>query len=232
MRTIGLLGGMSWESTAHYYRLINQGVRDILGGLHSAELVLRSIDFDAVAQAQREGAWDRATDWLIQGARSVESAGAGCLLIGANTMHKVADEVARAIHIPLLHIADATAEVLKAQGIDRVGLLGTAFTMEQNFYKGRLKERFGVDVVVPGHTDRGEVHRVIYEELCLGRIEPASKAKYLGVIARLGEQGAQAVILGCTEIGMLIENSDTEMLLVDTTAVHAAKAVEWALASE
>lgn len=231
MRTIGLLGGMSWESTAHYYRFINQGVRDALGGLHSAEIVLRSIDFDPIAGYQRQDDWEGAAAHLIDAANGVAQAGAECLLICTNTMHKVADEIAEAIPIPLLHIADATAEHLVSRGVGRVGLLGTAFTMEQDFYKGRLREGFALEVLTPEAADQTTVHRVIYDELCQGKIRDDSKAAYLKIIDSLADCGAQAVILGCTEIGLLIQQDDTSMRLVDTTEIHAAAAVEWALST-
>ena len=229
MRTIGLLGGMSWESTAHYYRLINQGVRQALGELHSAEIVLRSLDFDPIARYQEQDDWESAAAHLIDAATGVAQAGAECLLICTNTMHKVADEVAEAIPIPLLHIADATAKHLVSRGVGRVGLLGTAFTMEQDFYKRRLREGFALDVLTPEAADQATVHRVIYDELCQGKIRDDSKAAYLKIVDSLAARGAQAVILGCTEIGLLIQQADTPMRLVDTTEIHAAAAVEWAL---
>ncbi|QSX31907.1 aspartate/glutamate racemase family protein [Shewanella cyperi] len=229
MKTIGLLGGMSWESTQGYYRAINQGVRQALGGLHSAQIALYSVDFEPIEKLQHAGDWQETARLLADAAKRVEVAGADCLLICTNTMHKVAPEIEQAIDIPLLHIADATAEVLLKQGINKVGLLGTAFTMEQKFYKGRLSERFGLEVLVPDAADRKRVHEVIYRELCLGVIRPDSKAAYLRIIASLAEAGAEAVILGCTEIGLLVEQADTEIRLFDTTAIHAAKAVEFAV---
>ncbi|QSX42672.1 aspartate/glutamate racemase family protein [Shewanella cyperi] len=229
MKTIGLLGGMSWESTQGYYRAINQGVRQALGGLHSAQIALYSVDFEPIEKLQHAGDWQETARLLADAAKRVEAAGADCLLICTNTMHKVAPEIEQAITIPLLHIADATAELLVNQGINKVGLLGTAFTMEQEFYKGRLSERFGLEVLVPDAADRKRVHEVIYRELCLGKIMPDSKAEYLRIIASLAEAGAEAVILGCTEIGLLVEQADTEIRLFDTTAIHAAKAVEFAV---
>lgn len=229
MKTIGLLGGMSWESTASYYRAINEGIKDALGGLHSARLVLYSVDFEPVEKMQQAGNWDAAAELLANAARGVQAAGAECLLICANTMHKVAPQIEDAVDIPLLHIADATAEALAREGIKRTGLLGTAFTMEQDFYRGRLVERHGLEVIVPNADDRAIVHRIIYEELCLGKIEAASKREYLRIIDALRRQGAEAVILGCTEIALLVGPDDTAATLFDTTALHARKAVEFAL---
>lgn len=230
MKTIGLIGGMSWESTQGYYRIINEGVKRELGGLHSAQIALYSVDFEPIEQLQHRGDWDGTAEILCQAAQNVAAAGADFLLICTNTMHRVAPQVEAAINIPLLHIADATAEQLIAAGVQTVGLLGTAFTMEQAFYKGRLAEHYGLEVVVPNAEDRALVHRVIYQELCLGQVEAASKAEYLRIIDALVEQGAEAVILGCTEIGMLVGQSDTAVKLFDTTAIHAEAAVSRALA--
>ncbi|MCB1671598.1 MAG: aspartate/glutamate racemase family protein [Gammaproteobacteria bacterium] len=229
MKTIGLLGGMSWESTIGYYRAINQGVKEALGGLHSASIVLVSVDFQPLEELQRAGDWEQITNRLVAAARQVEHGGANMLLICTNTMHKVAPAIEDAIRIPLLHIADATAEVINAAGISRVGLLGTAFTMEQDFYKGRLQEKFAIEVIVPEQSDRELVHGVIYQELCLGRVTDQSRREYLRIIDQLARDGAQAVILGCTEIGLLISQQDTSVKLFDTTAIHARKAVENAL---
>jgi len=229
MKTIGLIGGMSWESTLDYYRNINLGIKAALGGLHSAQIILHSVDFEPVEQCQHRGDWAGAADILCRAAQSVQAGGADCLLICTNTMHKVAQEVEQAVDIPLLHIADATAHELLDQGVKTVGLLGTAFTMEQDFYKGRLKEVYGLKVVTPDTSDRQQVHDIIYQELCLGTITEQSKSRYLRVIDKLAEQGAQGVILGCTEIGMLVKQSDTEVRLFDTTAIHAARAVEFAI---
>ncbi len=229
MKVIGLLGGMSWESTVGYYRVINEGVKNSLGGLHSAKIVLYSVDFEPIEKLQHEGNWEETARILSEAAQSVESAGANFLLICTNTMHKVATQIEKSINIPLLHIADATAEVLMQEGIKTVGLLGTAFTMEQDFYKGRLSENYGLNVLVPEYEDRKVVHRIIYQELCLGKIKSKSKAEYLRIIDSLSNQGAEAVILGCTEIGMLVNQGDTEVRLLDTTAIHAEKAVERAL---
>ncbi|MCI0509789.1 aspartate racemase [Chromohalobacter marismortui] len=229
MRTIGLLGGMSWESTESYYRALNEGVKQALGGFHSAKIAMVSVDFAEIETLQRDGRWDAAGEALAAAARQIEHAGADFLLIATNTMHKVAPQVEAAIDIPLLHIADATAESLVADGITRVGLLGTRFTMEQDFYKQRLSERYGIDVIVPDDTQRERVHRVIFEELCLGRIEAASRDAFLAVIDALQARGAQAVVLGCTEIAMLIKATDTQVPLYDTTALHAQAAVNHAL---
>ncbi len=228
MKTIGLLGGMSWESTVSYYRAINEGVRHTVGGLHSAKIALYSVDFESIEQLQRTGDWQGAAEILSRAARGIQAAGADFLLICTNTMHKVAPEIEAAIQIPLLHIADATAEVFVNEGIRTVGLLGTAFTMEQDFYKGRLADNYGLQVLVPDDRDREIVHTVIYQELCLGNINAGSKAEYLRIIDTLAAQGAEAVILGCTEIGMLVNQEDTQVRLLDTTAVHAEKAVEYA----
>lgn len=228
MKTIGLIGGMSWESTQTYYRLINQRVRDELGGLHSPKLVLYSVDFAEIEALQRQGNWDAAGEILGAAGQSVESAGAEFLVLCTNTMHKVASQIERAVSIPLLHIADATANVLKKDGVTCVGLLGTRFTMEQEFYLGRLRDH-GIQVIVPDEPQRESIHSVIYNELCQGMIKSNSKAEYLGVVASLAERGAQGIILGCTEIGLLIEGSDTDIKLYDTTEIHAEQAVQHAL---
>jgi len=228
MKTIGLLGGMSWESTLVYYRAINEGVKRTLGGLHSAKIAMYSIDFEPIEKLQRAGDWQGAAAILSEAAQHIQAAGADFLLICTNTMHKVAPEIEAAIQIPLLHIADATAEVLVEKGVKCTGLLGTAFTMEQEFYKERLAGRYGLRVLVPDEGDRQIVHRTIYRELVMGKIEQASKAEFLRIIDALAAQGAEAVILGCTEIGMLVNQSDTRVMLVDTTAIHAEKAVEYA----
>ena len=229
MKTIGLIGGMSWESTVGYYQAINRGVKERLGGLHSAKVVLYSVDFDSIEKVQHRGDWQGAADILCDAARSVEAGGADCVLICTNTMHKVAAEVEQSISIPLLHIADATAEVLVKDGIRKVGLLGTAFTMEQDFYKDRLSSQYGLEVVVPNEVGRKQVHDIIYSELCLGVINASSREVYLRILAELAEEGAEAVILGCTEIGMLVSQDNTTTPLYDTTAIHAVRAVNWAL---
>jgi len=228
LKTLGLIGGMSWESTQTYYRLINEKVRDELGGLHSAKLVLYSVDFAEIEALQHKGDWQAAAEILGSVGRSVESAGAELLVLCTNTMHKVASEIEQAVSIPLLHIADATANLLKKDGITCVGLLGTRFTMEQTFYIGRLEDK-GIRVVVPNKLQRARVHSVIYDELCRGMVNADSKTGYLDVIDSLTERGAQGVILGCTEIGLLIEPSDTEVKLYDTTEIHAEEAVRFAL---
>jgi aspartate racemase len=229
MKIIGLLGGMSWESTVGYYRAISEGIKKALGDLHSARLVLYSVDFDPIEKLQHDGDWEGTAKILSQAALSVQSAGADFLVICTNTMHKIAPQIEEVLAIPLLHIADATAEVLVQNGIRKVGLLGTAFTMEQDFYKGRLIQQYGLNVLVPDDEDRKIVHRVIYQELCLGKLKSDSKAEYLRIIDSLARQGAEAVILGCTEIGMLVSQQDTDVKLFDTTAIHADKAVEYAL---
>lgn len=229
MKTVGLLGGMSWESTASYYRLINETVRDRLGGLHSARLLLYSLDFDQIARLQRAGDWAAAGTTLARAARALEDAGADCVVVCTNTMHAVADEIESAIAIPLLHIADATAAAIKDAGYSAVGLLGTRFTMEQDFYRERLERHHGLKVVTPDEDDREAVHRIIFEELCVGRILPESRERYRQVIARLAQQGAEAVVLGCTEISMLVSPSDVEVPLFDTMQLHALRAAAWAL---
>lgn len=229
MKTIGLLGGMSWESTAGYYRAINEGVKHALGGLHSARIVLYSVDFDPIERLQHEGDWEGTAGILTEAALRIQSAGADFLLICTNTMHKVAPEIEKAISIPLLHIADATADVLVRNGVRRAGLLGTTFTMEQDFYKGRLIRNHGLDVLIPDKKDREIVHNVIYQELCLGTTRPGSKTEFLRIIDSLAQRGAEAVILGCTEIGMLIKQGDSSVRLFDTTAIHAERAVAYAL---
>jgi len=228
MKTIGLLGGMSWESTLGYYRAINEGVQKALGGLHSAKIVLYSVDFEPIEKLQHKGDWKGMADILSEAAQRVQAAGADFLLICTNTMHKVAPEIEASIQIPLLHIADTTAEALVNEGIKSVGLLGTAFTMEQAFYKQRLADNYDLRVLVPNNEDRQIVHRTIFQELCLGKTEPDSKVEFLRIIDTLAAQGAEAVILGCTEIGMLVNQSDTSVRLFDTTVIHAKKAVEYA----
>lgn len=230
MKTIGLLGGMSWESTASYYKLINEGVRAELGGLHSAKIVLNSVDFAEIEQLQHEGKWAETAQILAQAARSVENGGADFLLICTNTMHKVFDEIEAQISIPILHIADATAQILLREKVTTVGLLGTRFTMAQDFYKGRLSENFGINVITPDPDEQDMVHGVIYQELCQGIVNADSKARYLEIISHLHARGAQAVILGCTEIALLVQQCDTEVPLYDTTAIHTKQAIALALA--
>lgn len=229
MKTIGLIGGMSWESSLYYYRLINQNVNRRLGGLHSAQILMHSLDFAPIEALQHAGDWDGAARILIDAARRLETGGADFFLIGTNTMHQVADEVSAAVEIPLLHIADTTGAVLQKNGVTRVGLLGTAFTMELEFYKKRIKDSFDIDVAVPDLHDRQMVHDIIYQELCLGNVDPDSREVLLAIIDRMAEQPIDAIILGCTEIGMLVEQQHTDIPLYDTTAIHAQQAVETAL---
>jgi aspartate racemase len=230
LKTIGLIGGMSWESTVPYYRVVNETVKEHLGGLHSAKVVLVSVDFHEVERLQHAGDWDAAGVMMADAARSLQAAGADVVVLCTNTMHKVAPAIEGAVRIPLFHIADPTAEEIKRAGHTKIGLLGTRFTMEQAFYKDRLRERHGLDVLVPDAADRDIVHRIIYEELCLGSVVDASRDEYRRIIAGLVAQGAQAVILGCTEISLLVAHHDAAVPLFDTTAIHARKAAEWALA--
>ena len=229
MKTIGLIGGMSWESTVPYYRQINETIKARLGGLHSAKIVLYSVDFHEIERLQHAGDWEAAGAVLAEAARSLEAAGADFLVLCTNTMHKVAPGIEAAVRIPLLHIADPTAVELKRAGHSTVGLLGTRFTMEQAFYRDRLSERHGLRVIVPGPQDRETVHRIIYEELCLGVVTPESRSEYRRVIESLASQGAQAIILGCTEISLLVNQQDSAVPLFDTTAIHARAAAEKAL---
>lgn len=228
MRMLGVLGGMSWTSTESYYRMLNRGVSERLGGLHSARLLLHSVDFAPVAQAQHDGDWDATLAVLAEAARGLERGGAEALLLATNTMHKVADELEQACGLPLLHIADATADAVLADGLERVGLLATAFTMEQDFYTGRLAGR-GMDVLVPDAEQRAEVHRVIYDELCLDVVRDESRDAYREVLASLVDRGAQAVILGCTEISLLVSQADSSVPLYDTTRIHADAGVSFML---
>ena len=229
MKTIGLIGGMSWESTVPYYQIINETVKERLGGLHSAKLVLYSVDFHEIEQLQHAGDWTEAGRLLAQAACSLQAAGADFLVLCTNTMHKVADAIESAVDIPLFHIVDPTAEEIKHRGLTTVGLLGTRFTMEQAFYTGRLREQYGINVIIPNQIDREIVHSVIYDELCLGKSLNASRIEYCRIIQRLVERGAQGVILGCTEISMLVGAADSPVPIFDTTSIHARKAAEWAL---
>ncbi len=229
MRTIGLIGGMSWESSAQYYRIINEAVRERLGGVHSARSLMLSVDFGEVERLQHASEWDALAALMVDAARSLERGGADFILICTNTMHRMAGEVAASVGVPLIHIADPTAAEITRRGHVRVGLLGTAFTMEQDFYKGRLASRHGLEVLVPGEPDRATVHRIIYDELVAGRVNPVSRAEYRAVIARLVERGAEAIILGCTEIMLLVRPEDSSVPLYDTTTLHALAAVELAL---
>lgn len=229
MKTIGIIGGMSWESTALYYRMLNEGVKAKLDGLHSAKIAMISVDFEEIEALQAAGDWTAAGEILGNCGKRLKAAGADFLLIATNTMHIVAEEVERASGLPLLHIADATGDQIKSLGMKKVGLLGTAFTMEKTFYRGRLQDRLGLEVITPSKEDRAEVHRIIYEELCLGKIEERSRDQYLKTIDKMRSAGAEAVILGCTEIGMLVTPQHTDLPLLDTTAIHAEKAVLKAL---
>lgn len=231
MKTIGLLGGMSWESTALYYRLINEGVRRHLGGLHSARIAMVSVDFHPIEVLQHNGEWDRTAQLLAEDARRIEAAGADFLLICTNTMHKVAPQVEAAIDIPLLHLADVTADRVKERRMNTIGLLGTNFTMEQDFYKGRLTDKHGLKVVVPSKADRQIVHRIIYDELCAGVVKEGSRKEYLRIMEKMRADGAEGIIEGCTEIVMLVQQAHTDIPLFDTTAIHAEAAVKMALES-
>jgi aspartate racemase len=229
MKTIGLIGGMSWESTVSYYRIVNEVVKERLGGLHSAKVILYSVDFSEVERMQQDGDWPAAGTLLADAARSLQAAGADFLVLCTNTMHKVAPAIEGAVTIPLMHIADPTAYAIKAAGHRTVGLLGTRFTMEQDFYKARLVANHGLEVMVPGVGDREIVHQIIYEELCLGRVLPGSRAEYRRIIASLASAGAEAIILGCTEISLLVGQSDSPVPLFDTAYIHARSAAEHAL---
>jgi len=229
MKTIGLIGGMSWESSIEYYRIINETVREKLGGLHSAKCIMYSVDFAEVEPLQHQDRWAEATEVMIEAARHVERGGADFAVLCTNTMHKTADAVQEHIQIPLLHIADATATAIKARGLGKVGLLGTRFTMEDDFYKGRLTDKHSLDVIVPTEEQRQSVHRVIYDELCLGRIEQSSKDGYLAIMDDLVRRGAEGIVLGCTEIGLLVGAGDCPVPVFDTTRIHAVAAVEYAL---
>lgn len=229
MKTIGMLGGMSWESTLSYYKEINESVRNILGGLHSAKICLYSVDFDEIEKLQHDGKWEETALILTKAAQSLETAGADFLIICTNTMHKVAPQIESAISMPLLHIADATANRLISNKIKRVGLLGTQFTMAQDFYKGRLSTKFNIEVIVPNGEQQKIVHNIIYTQLCLGKITEESKQIYLEIINSLHAQGAEAVILGCTEIGLLVHQQHTHIPLYDTSKIHAEEAVKYAM---
>ncbi|MDY0339960.1 MAG: aspartate/glutamate racemase family protein [Coriobacteriia bacterium] len=232
MKTIGLIGGMSWESTVSYYRIVNETVRDTLGDLHSAKIVLYSVDFADVEKLQSSGSWDAAGDLLASAAVDLESAGAGLIVLCTNTMHKVAPAIESAVSIPILHIADPTAVAVKARGLTRVGLLATRFTMEQDFYRDRLAALHGIEVLIPDERDRLIVHRVIYEELCLGVVSDSSRDEYRAIIDRLVQAGAQAIILGCTEIGLLVGPADSTVPLFDTADLHARAAAYWATSDD
>jgi aspartate racemase len=229
MKTIGLLGGMSWESSLEYYRIINETVKQKLGGFHSAKCLMYSVDFAEIEMLQHQERWDDAAQMMIDAAQRLERGGADLIVLCTNTMHKSADEIQSNIHIPFLHIADATAEKIKDAGLRKIGLLGTRFTMEHNFYKGRLVDRFGLAVLIPNRDERAMIHRVIYDELCLGIIKPPSRDAYVRVINDLIKQGAEGIILGCTEIESLVRAEDSRVPLFPTARIHAVAAVEYAL---
>lgn len=229
MKVLGLIGGMSWESTIPYYRMINQHVKEQLGGLHSAKIILYSVDFHEIEQLQAKGDWQTAGQVLSDAALSLKRAGAEVVVVCTNTMHKVADEIETASGLPLLHIADATAAQIKQQGINKIGLLGTRYTMEQDFYRGRLTEKHDIDVITPNSVDREIINRIIYEELCLGIINETSRQDYRRIIGHLEEQGAQGIIFGCTEITLLVNAQDAKVAVFDTTAIHAKAAAQYAL---
>lgn len=229
MKTIGLIGGMSWESTIPYYRLINEGIKQHLGGLHSASLLLHSVDFHEIEACQASGEWDKAGEMLAQAALGLERAGAEGILLCTNTMHKVASHIETRCSLPFLHIADATGRAIAATGMQRVALLGTRYTMEQDFYRGRLETQFGIESSVPDEADRARINQIIFEELCLGTFSDASRHYYLSVIDKLAKQGAQGVIFGCTEIGLLVPAEESPIPVFDTTAIHAVDAVEFML---
>jgi len=222
---------MSWESSIEYYRIINETIRAKLGGLHSAKSIMYSVDFAEIEALQRQAKWDEATELMIAAAKNVENGGADFVIICTNTMHKMAEEVQKHIQIPLLHIADATAKKIKARGLRKIGLLGTRFAMEEDFYKGRLTKKHGLEVVIPTEEERELVHRVIYDELCIGEIKQSSKEQYVSIMDHLVRNGAEGIILGCTEISLLVRDEDSQVPLFDTTNIHAVAAVEYALES-
>ena len=231
MKWIGLIGGMSWESSAEYYRVINEQVRTQLGGLHSAQIMLASVDFAHIETLQHQGKWDDAGVVLADVAQRLVAAGAELIVLCTNTMHKVAPAITAGLTVPFVHIADATAQRIGTHGITRIGLLGTRYTMEQDFYVGRLQQHYGLDVIVPDAAERADVNRIIYDELCLGVIDAASRQRYRDIMANLVHRGAQGIILGCTEITLLVDQSDTSVPVFDTTRIHAEVAVEMALAT-
>ena len=229
MKTIGLIGGMSWESSIEYYRIINEVTKIKLGGLHSAKSVMYSVNFAEVEILQHQGRWIEAAQMMVDAAKNLENGGADFIVLCTNTMHKVAEDIQASVKIPFLHIADATAQRVKDSGIQKIGLLGTRFTMEEDFYKGRLSQKYGLEVSVPSAHEQEIIHRVIYDELVVGRIEQSSKVKYMDIIERMIGQGVEGIILGCTEIGLLIHHEDSRVPLFDTTRIHAEAAVEYAL---
>jgi aspartate racemase len=231
VKTIGLIGGMSWESSIEYYRIINEVTKSKLGGLHSAKSVMYSVDFAEIEALQHQDRWQEAAEIMIAAAQSVERSGADFVVLCTNTMHKLADEIEANIQVPFLHIADATAEKIQARGIQKIGLLGTRFTMEQDFYRGRLETKHGLEAIVPNDEERALVHRVIYEELCLGIINPESKQQYIEIMNHLVRSGADGIILGCTEIELLVQTEDATVELFPTTRIHAEAAVERAIAA-
>lgn len=232
MKTIGLIGGMSWESSILYYQWINEAVKERLGGHHSAKTFMFSVDFEEIKTFQHAGKWEEAASILVDAAKKLELGGADCIVICTNTMHKVAEKVQESTKLPLLHIADATGKQIVQQGIKKVGLLATAFTMEEEFYKGRLKKKYGLDILVPDKNDRKVVHEIIYNELCLGKIQDSSRSTYIGIINRLISNGAEAIILGCTEITLLISQKDCKVPVFDTTRIHATAAVDFAVSDK
>jgi aspartate racemase len=229
MKIIGLIGGMSWESSAAYYRIINETTKARLGVLYSAKSLMYTVNFHEIEQMQHKGEWEKAGEVLVDAAQRLEHGGADCIVLCTNTMHKLASSIEAAVKIPFIHIADATAEQIKKQGIKKISLLGTGFTMEQDFYKGRLVEKFGLEVIIPEKADRDIVHRIIYNELCQGKIEASSKAEYVRIMAELVKQGAEGIILGCTEIMLLVGQADSPVPVFDTTTIHAVAAVDFAL---
>jgi aspartate racemase len=231
MKTIGLIGGMSWGSSIEYYRIINEVTKSKLGGLHSAKSVMYSVDFAEIEALQHQSRWQEAADLMVSAAQNVERAGADFVVLCTNTMHKLADEIEASIQVPFLHIADATAEKIQSRGIQKIGLLGTRFTMEQDFYRGRLIDKHGLEVLVPNEDERAVVHQVIYEELCLGIINPESRKQYIEIMDRLVNSGAKGIILGCTEIELLVQTGDTTVELFPTTRIHAEAAVDRATAT-
>jgi len=229
MKTIGLIGGMSWESSLEYYRVMNLTVKEKLGGFHSAKCFMYSLDFEEVEKLQHEGKWDEATALMIEAARKIEKAGADFVVICTNTMHKMAEEIKKSIRIPLLHIADVTAEKIKEKGLRKIGLLGTRFTMEQDFYRSRLEKKHGLEVIVPDEEERQIIQNILYNELCVGEIKKLSKNTFKKIIKNLAIRGAEGIILGCTEIPLIVEQKDYKIPLFDTTRIHAKRAVEYAL---
>ncbi|MCD6347979.1 MAG: aspartate/glutamate racemase family protein [Bacteroidales bacterium] len=229
MKTIGMIGGMSWESSLEYYRILNELIKEKLGGLHSAQCLMHSVDFDPIAQLQHDNNWEELTRIMVEAGQKLEAGGADCILICTNTMHKMADDVARGVSVPLIHIVDATADEIIRKDLNTVALLGTRFTMEQDFYKGRLSEKHGLEVLTPDDKDMDLIHSIIYEELCMGDIREESKKIYLEIIKKLIDQGAEGIILGCTEIPLLVKQEDVSVPIFDTTQLHAEAAVDFAL---